>query len=61
VTRFKKLYRFKLKQFFSNHKSKAFKNSKKFWEFYPNIVKVKSFKKINDITLRLSDRLSIAD
>jgi len=61
VARFKKLYRLKLKQFFSNCKSKDFKSSKKFWEFYSNVFKVKSVKKINDIPLRFSDRLSIAD
>jgi len=46
VARFKKLYKLKLKQFFSNCKSKDFKNSKKFWKFYSNVVKVKSVKKL---------------
>jgi len=58
---FKKLFRIKLKNFFAKHESKDFKNSKKFWNFYSNLINIKSCNKKNKLPALIRDGISKAD
>ena len=58
---FKKLFRIKLKNFFAKHESKDFKNSKKFWNFYSNLMNIKSHNKKNKLPALITNGIKTAD
>ena len=55
------IFRIKLKNFFAKHESKDFKNSKKFWNFYSNLMNIKSHNKKNKLPALLTNGIKTAD